>query len=126
MKAKLDIAGVESLPQLVVHSSFLEMAFQGLVIPAEDLRVTTVELARFVVDLADAYPDVEEHACEADLQEDVSSCKRRVLAVHGANATPSGHRIAVDQRLLKFCLCRMTCVYHREALGNQLSVLDFS
>ena len=97
VEAKLDVAGVEPLPQLVVHSPFLEMAVQGLVIPAEDLRVAAVELARFVVDLADAYPDVEAHACEADLQEDVSPRERRVLAVHGANGAGIGQLIVDHQ-----------------------------
>jgi hypothetical protein len=37
----------------------------------------------------------------------------------GGQCDPSGHRIAVDQRLLKLCLRRIACVYHQWAPGNQ-------
>jgi hypothetical protein len=37
----------------------------------------------------------------------------------GHMSSRAGHRIAVDQRLLKLCLRRIACVYHRGAPGNQ-------
>src|SRR6185437_1102309 len=93
VEAKLDIAGVEPLPQLIVHLPFLEMPFEGLVIPAEDPCIATVEVAGLLVDLADADAHVEAQTCEADLQKDVASRERGILAVDGANHAGVGELV---------------------------------
>jgi hypothetical protein len=61
-KAELDIAGVEPLPDLIVHLAVLEVTLERPVGPAEDSRLAAVQLTGVVVDLAHAHPGPEPEA----------------------------------------------------------------